>query len=171
VSPPITLLHARTRRRPAITLAETLVSVVLVGGVLVLTLDATGASLASRHQTARLAQARALANDLAAEVFAQAYSEPVDPPAFGPESGEGPANRTAFDDLDDYHNWTASPPQAKDGTVRTELPGWGRTVVVEYVGSADPMQTLGSDAGLKRVTVTVTFNGSVLAKLTFVRAS
>ena len=88
------------------------------------------------------------------EVLQTCYREPTDKPKFGWEGGEKSRSRSAWDDVDDYHKWSASPPETKDGTAIAGADGWTRQVTVEYVRLADPSQTSGSDEGLKRITVT-----------------
>ena len=57
---------------------------------------------------------------------------------------------------DDYHAWTGSPPVYKDATQLPDVTGWQRSVIVEYVDPNVLTATVGSDLGVKRVTVTVT---------------
>ena len=90
---------------------------------------------------------------------------------FGTESGEGTSNRADFDDVDDYHDWSQSPPQRRDGTVIPDLNGWGRSVAVQWVNPTNLSQTLGSDQGAKRMTVTVTHNGRPVASVFAFRTS
>jgi hypothetical protein len=76
---------------------------------------------------------------------------------WGPESPEQSNVRADWDDVDDYDGWSASPPEAKDGTELTEFTGWSRAVTVEYVAPAKPgTVAVGGDQGVKRVTVVVT---------------
>jgi len=58
--------------------------------------------------------------------------------------------------VDDYHGWSASPPEDKDGAVLPDLTGWRRAVTVAYVDSDDATSPATGDTGLKRVTVNVT---------------
>ncbi|OYW18935.1 MAG: hypothetical protein B7Z55_09750 [Planctomycetales bacterium 12-60-4] len=87
-------------------------------------------------------------------------------PLFGPELGEpavatGP--RTLYDDVDDYHGWSRSPPQSRNGTPMSDLTGWQRSVAVEFVNPSNPGSVALLDQGIKRVTVTVRRNGVTLA--------
>ncbi len=75
----------------------------------------------------------------------------------GTETGEGTSTRSDFDDVDDYHSWSASPPQSKDGTDLPDYDGWTRSVTVEWVNVNSPGGTAAnSETGAKRITVTVT---------------
>lgn len=64
-------------------------------------------------------RAASIARDLMEEITAKDFQDPVDPaPVFGPESPGGvletrfgSAIAAAFNDVDDYNNWQAAPPQ------------------------------------------------------------
>ncbi len=53
----------------------------------------------------------------------------------GPDSGETAADKTTFDDLDDFNGWTESPPQDPTMQSLTALTGYTRSVTVSYVDS------------------------------------
>ena len=142
---------------------------VLVGLVLVAALHVLGGTAASTHLTAQQATGMLLAEGLLAEVLTLPYADPDQTPVFGPEAGEATGARAAFDDVDDYHNWSASPPKAPDGTVLPGHAAWTRSVTVAYVNPADLGQVVGSDLGVKRVTVVATFNGKPMATLVIIR--
>ena len=65
------------------------------------------------------------------------------------KTGEGAATRADFDDVDDYLNWVALPPQAKDGTPVPGCADWKRGSTV----SANPPVTGGED--LRQIVVSV----------------
>lgn len=90
-------------------------------------------------------------------VFGKISTETIPPPTIGTDTGEGSSSRTDFDDVDDYHGWSASPPQDRGGSDLVDYAGWTRSVTVEYVNPVQP-GSLGtaSDGGAKRITVTVT---------------
>src|SRR5205807_1031154 len=48
------------------------------------------------------------------------------------------------------------PPQDCNGNAISGFTGWTRSVAVAWADPANPAATLGSDSGLKRITVTVT---------------
>jgi hypothetical protein len=54
----------------------------------------------------------------------------------GPEGGENSADKTTFDDVDDFNGWSESPPQDPIGRPLTAFPDYTRTVTVEYVDSS-----------------------------------
>lgn len=159
----------RTER--AFTLAETVISTLLVGGLLVVALNTVGDATLGRQKIGDRGRAQLLAQDLMAEILGQAYKEPVDPPTFGREPSESGGARVDYDDVDDYHGWDSSPPEYKDGTAMTGLTGWRRTVTVEYVDPNDLTHTVAGDQGIKRITLTVSRNDLVLGSLTAVRTA
>ena len=94
----------------------------------------------------------------------QSYSDPDGSPVFGHESGESTSVRSAFDDVDDYDGWNASPPQYRDGTVIPDRTNWRQRVTVTYVVADEPRrQTSATDQGVKRIHVTIEYQNQVLA--------
>jgi len=156
-------------RRRAFSLAETLVSVILVGGLMVAALNTTAASVATQGNLADRGVGQMLAQELLAEILNQAYMEPIDPAAFGLELLELSTTRILYDDVDDYHGWTASPPQNKDGTMMSGLAGWRRTVTVRWVSPSDFSSVQASESGAKRIEVDVANHGKSVATLVAVR--
>jgi Tfp pilus assembly protein PilV len=157
-------LPARLRRsqRSGITLMEVTIASILVGTILAASMRTAGSVLRFRSQSCDSSRAALLADDLLNEILALPYADPNETPVFGRESSES-AVRSAFDDVDDYNNWTESPPTSKDGTSLTSLDGWERAVTVALVLRSDPSQPAGSDQSLKRVTVTVRKDGTLLS--------
>ena len=154
---------------PAFSIVETLISIVLVGGLLVAVLNTTGAALLGQQNMADRGVGFLLAQELMSEILGQAYEEPEEVIAFGAEAGETGGSRADFDDVDDYHGWEASPPQQKDGTVIPDRTGWRRLVTVEHTDPALLTKLDVSDRGTKRITVTVEKNGVSVASLVAVR--
>ena len=148
-----------------------MISVVIVGGLLVVALRTAGASRYGQYKTGQRQRGLLLAQELMTEILNQEYVEPVDVARFGPETNEGGINRVIYDDVDDYHGWTASPPQQKNGTVESSLTGWTRTVQVRYVTEDDYSVTSAADTGAKRIEVEVVHNGLPVAQLWAVRTN
>jgi type II secretory pathway pseudopilin PulG len=149
-------MHWRTGHRTAgMTLVEVVISTIVVALLFVAALRAVSSSKLTQVRTTDRARAHQLAMDLLAEVLTCAYQDPDGLALFGPESDEDITSRGAFDDLDDYHNWTASPPQDKGGTALTEFEGFSRTVEVQWVQPEDLSQTSRTATGVKRITVSV----------------
>ncbi|HVT79556.1 MAG TPA: hypothetical protein VHM90_02775, partial [Phycisphaerae bacterium] len=66
-------------------------------------------------------------------------------------------------DVDDFNGWSESPPQDRAGNPMQDLAGWSRSVRVDFVSIANPTTVSATDAGLKRITVTVSKNNVPLA--------
>lgn len=155
--------------RAGFSLIEVAVSSVLVGSILVAALSTVGAVLRFRSSTSDSARAALLAADLLAEIQNQPYSDPNQTPVLGRESGE--TVRAQFDDADDYHNWTETPPKNQAGTDLTGFAGWSRAVTVVRAQRNSPMQNAGSDEGLKRIRITVSKNGVALQTIDVLKAN
>ncbi len=154
------------RTRPAFGLLEVVISTFIVGVLLVVALNGVGSATSGQAANGQRSRAHLLAQALMAEIFELHYREPDDAAVFGPESGEGTGGtRNGFDDVDDYHGWTASPPLEKDGTPLPDLAAWQRSASVDYVNPNIHGNVVGSDQGTKLVTVSVSRNGTTMATL------
>ena len=149
--------------RRGLSLAEVAISTLLVGLVLVTALRSVEMSLCTWETTAETSDGYGLARQLLGGIEGQAYEDVAAPGTFGPETGEtsSPANRSQFDDLDDFDDWTASPPQDASGVDLPGYIGWTRSAVVQKVdaGTYAPLTDAAADTGLRKVTVTVTDPG------------
>jgi type II secretory pathway pseudopilin PulG len=168
--------RATQRRRPAFSLVEVVACTLLVSLVLLGAMEALGSSVAGRTHGANLARAQQYAQQLMAEVQSVNFHETdggalgglLD--AIGLEPGEVSSNRATFDDADDYAGWTESPLKARNGTVLTNTSGWRRSVLVDFVSPAAPATVIATNQGVKRITITVTYNGTTLARLVALRS-
>ncbi len=152
----------RCSKRTAFSLLEVTISSMIVGVMLVAALNAVGAATSGRFRSGEQSQAQLLADALMAEILELHYSEPDDLSVFGPEPNEAnTATRADFDDVDDYHDWTAKPPVDKDGASLPLADSWTRTVAVNFVSVANLITAVGTEEGLKQVTVTVTNSRAV----------
>src|SRR5215510_13408434 len=97
--------------RSALALIEVVASTMIVSLMAVASLEALGAATKSANSIGDRAVAAGLADELMSEIMMQSYSDPDGSPIFGHESGESTTVRSAFDDVDDYDGWVASPPQ------------------------------------------------------------
>lgn len=159
--------HRQTTRqsRPGFALAETAISVLLVGLLMVAALRSLEASKRREADTVQRLLGQQLASALMNEILLQAYAEPVDTPVFGPEPGESNGSRSLFDDVDDYAGWTSSPPTDRSGVVVPGFTGWTRTATIQWADPATFAATGTSKTGLKRITVTVAKGGKTIATL------
>jgi len=116
--------------RRGTTLIECTTATLIVGVLLVAALRSAGSSLRTTQGIDDLSRAQRLAGDLMNEILLEAYQEPDGAVSLGLDPGESTGNRTLFDDVDDYSNWTASPPTDASGNVLPGLTGWTQTVAV-----------------------------------------
>ena len=157
------------RRRRGFTMIEAAISIVIVGGVLVVALNTVGASKRTQYLTRVRSRGQLLAQALMAEILSQGFEEPDAPDSFGLEAGEHSEQRDRYDDVDDYYNWSGEPPQDKDGQVIPGFEGWTRTATVAWVQPSDLTGSAGSPTGVKRITVTVKRGELVVASMVAVR--
>lgn len=156
-------------RVTALSLVECVISIVLVSGVLVVALNTVGGAALARTQTADRSIGYMLGAALMTEILETNYKEPDTAVLFGQEAGDVDAlggTRINWDDVDDYHNLSETPIERKGGRDYAHRAGWRRTVRVDFVSRVNVAQTTASDAGLKRITVTVMYQDVVTAQLT-----
>lgn len=163
--------HGPALRRAGFTLVEAVMSILIVGLMLVAALNTVGASKVAQARNAEHTIGPMLAQELMVEILSQAYQEPDTTPAFGRESGEYSYSRTAYDDVDDYHGWSASPPKGKDNVDLPDLTGWSREVTVSWADSTLPENTALTASGLKRITITVRYQDRVVTVLSALRSN
>ena len=157
----------------ALTMIEAVLSIALVGLVLSAALNAVTTAQAGEFKVAEHSRGLLLAQDQMAEILQQAYADP-DSGAAGNTLNLGEAGaggRMLRDDVGDYNGWSSSPPKHRDGTVMSDLQGWGRSVEVVWVNPLNLSQTVFSNSGVKRITVTVTYNNVPVASLSAFRSS
>lgn len=149
-----------TIRRVGLSLAEVVVSTMLVGILMTAALTSVGSSARTTAVTAESGAAVLLARQMMDEIIVLPYEDPSQSPEFGLEFGESnsTSTRTQLDDLDDYLNWNDSPPRLRDGTLQTNYSAWQRTVDVEKINDSDysVRSDSSSDKGIRRITVRVT---------------
>ena len=150
-----------------ITMAETVVATLLIGFVLVSTLDIVGPMARSTTVHANRLVAANLANELTEEIATKLFTDPDlnSGNALGVDGSERATVRADFDDVDDYNGWTSSPPQLVSTQVSVLRNSWTRSVIVTHVLVSDATTVSISATGLKRITVTVSKNGTELAKI------
>jgi len=157
------VLSSATRRsnssslfRPnGVTLTEVVVSSMLIGMVLVGAMNVVGGALKTRRVAVAQLDGPRLADELLAEILSQPYEDPEEPDGSrGLNTGEA-APRANFDDVDDYENWTQSPPVDQDGTALSQYTGWTREANVWWADRIFGNPWF-SDTGLKKIQVRVT---------------
>lgn len=160
-------------RRRGITLVETVIAVTLTTFAASALLTSISASVLVSSQSLNTLIASGLADQLMDEIAVARFPS-------GSTSGTPGAGRTGFDDLDDYHGYSASPPQSKSGHVigtegqsthgypmsrpqqfqpnPRQLARFRQQVSVERVQeSGTGWTTTSQSSNLRRVTVTVSY--------------
>lgn len=164
----------KTAQTPcAFSIAEAVLSVVLVAVLLIAALRTAGASAVSQNKSADRARAILLAQGLVDEILARSYKDPGASPVFGLEAGETLGVRSTYNDVDDYSGLNETTIKQGDGTVINVRSGWTRTTRVEWVASTTLTQTTASssETGVKRITVSVYRQNALLAKLIAFKAN
>lgn len=156
--------------RCGLSITEVIASTMLVSLVLIGALNCVAGITRGRMSTADGVKAGHLAAQLTAEILNQSYSDPNETSVFGVEGTENASSRATFDDVDDYHGWTASPPRDDKNAEMSGLQGWQREVTITWVTAAAPATTAGTDQGLKKITVTVRKDGTILAQQVSIRS-
>lgn len=156
--------------RRGITLMETVIGALLVGGVLATTLHLVAPTVRATGLAHDRLTAAAIADAMLDEITVHPFQDPTEPTGTnGREAGENSDTRQDFDDIDDYHAWTA-PPQQPDGS---PIPGlgsdWQVSVGVEHVRANDPSHVLATRTGVKRIVVSVSRHGVLLAERSALR--
>ncbi len=165
-------MENRYTTRRAITLAETVVSTLIIAFVLLSTLQIVAPiSRAGTHHANQLV-ATNLANELAEEIGTKLFTDPDEdnPDALGTDTGERPAVRADFDDIDDFQSWSSSPPVNSLNESYTNLAGWTRSVKIIHVLVADPTTESPTSTGLKKITITVSKDSTQLAQITLLQS-
>lgn len=148
--------------RPAITLVETVISIVLISGMLLIAISNVGSSAKAWGVRRDARSGIGIAQDLLAEINRLPASDTNQPPLWGPEAGENTGNRAAFDDVDDYHNWSETPPTDRAGNPITGFTGWKRVVALDWMDPLNLDTVAVANTGLLRITVSATSpNGKV----------
>ena len=154
-------------RRHGFALLDAVISVMLVGILMVGALQTIGASKRRERVTLDRLLGQQLVGAMMNEILLQAYREPEtdEEATFGTESAESTGNRSQFDDVDDFHDWSASPPQDRSGGTISGFDQWSRSVHVTWADAETLSETTATNTGLKKIRVTVSQNGQVVSTL------
>ncbi|MBI5555869.1 MAG: prepilin-type N-terminal cleavage/methylation domain-containing protein [Elusimicrobia bacterium] len=152
------------KKNTGFSLAEILVAVVVIAIALVPLIVVLGQGVKRGKDPQKITVATMLAQDLMEEIMPKLFDEnpsnPDSPAGLGPETGEtrsGTPPNGNYDDVDDFRNYTESPPKEVAGTNMTEYTGFARTVAVDYIQEANFDAVSTSITRFKRIRVTVTW--------------
>lgn len=172
-----------TRCLNGLAMVEVVVSIAILGGLSAAVMTAVGRAAITRSRVIERVQGSALGESLMAEILSQKYDNAT--PLSGALSvninvlgigvaltaGGGDPSRAAYDAIDDYDGWRASPPLSRDGSVIAGYTGWEQQVEVEMVPLATPGGVAGAtDTGLKRITVVIIRNKREIARVVALRS-
>ena len=150
-----------TNSRSGMSIVEVVISLLVIALMAAAGLNAAGQGARTRFAAEERASAQILASSLLAEILAQPYRE--SPTALGPDSGESTTNRATFDDVDDYTDYTQSPPASVDGVLLASA-SWHWKVDVAWVTGTN-LSSSAFETGRKRITVTITHNSRTVAEV------
>jgi len=163
--------HQSRTSRSGITLIECAGASIILGLMITAGLRAAAGAGAAQAISARALTGSLLAEGLVNEVSALAYAEPSGGTTFGLDAAEIATDKATFDDVDDFDNWTESPPKAPGGAAISGMSRWTRSVRVYRALASAPETNSVSESGLKRIEVTVSYAGRAVYKLNALRAS
>ena len=159
-------------RRPSqrgFSIIEASFCIVIVAVMFAAVMTTVAAARMVRYTTDGRSRGSTLAHDLMAEILQVAYEEPDGPGPLGVDAAELTGSRAAFDDVDDYDGWTASPPELNGGTALSLPDGWSRSVEVRWIVPSNLTVTSGTETNAKRIIVTVQHNNVTMAQVTAIR--
>lgn len=152
------------RRLTGITLVETVLSLLILAGAFVAAMNTITSARGSQVILAERRFGQVLAEDLMDEILAREHYK--EGSSFGPEADEvDGVSRAGFDDLDDYHGWSASPPVDEAGNAIPGADRYTRKAQVRYVKLWNPNQVTLSDEGMALIVVTVKHGDKQVAEL------
>jgi prepilin-type N-terminal cleavage/methylation domain-containing protein len=154
------------RPRRGFTLIEASITTVIIGVGCLGMLELLGAGTNANNESTELTTAMNLAGNVREAMTGVRYAEKTDPTHWGPETGEGDV--LAYDDMDDFYNWTSSPGNPIDARRRRlgdEYSTWVQQVSINTIRSTNFAISLGHPnvtpdlRPTQRITVTVLHNG------------
>ena len=160
----------RVHNRRGFSLVEVAISIVIISVMYAAVLSTVAAARVTQVATTDQVRGHELAHELLAEIALLPYVDPQDASEFGPGSVEGAVGRVQFDDVDDYHKYTESPPKFADGTAMSGLAGWSRAVTVERVHASNLAAT-NTETGAKLITVQVLRGSKTVAIASVLRTN
>lgn len=148
-------MNTRRSHPHAFTLVEAAISIVIVAVMFVAALSTLAGAARARGMQAQWRRADLLGTSLMREILQTGFGDSGSLIIGINLSG----NRTAYNDIDDYHELVERPPRNRDGDTIPGCDDWTRSVVVERVLVASPAGSGirgASSSPLKRITITVT---------------
>lgn len=180
MSPPYPMSRSSSSR-PGLSLVEVVLSTAIIGTLLASVLSVVGVAAQRSARAHEAERAAWLARDLMAEVASRPCAFRTSGLLFsgldldldqgGVLTRDAPGahpDRTAFNDIFDYDNWTSTPPVDVDGTAIPGFTGWTRNIDVDAV-SPVTLTVRAFDDTCARIVVTISRNGRVMHTESLVR--
>jgi len=156
---------------------EAVLASAIVGGVVVAAISLVGSSAKQKAFVADSARARVLCRAMVDEISTRpvggsaVVGVTINPRNLVDQTNGTVSGREAFTKIDDYDNWSSSPPKDEGGGTIPGLTGWTREVNVVTVSWLLPNVDSAVETGVRRVTVRVLRGQQVLASSTFLRST
>lgn len=132
------------------TLIECLLATVVLSLIVLAVVEAVLAGQMGQYEALNTMRAASLGESLMEEVLSKPYADPDGATTPGADAGEDEDDRTTFDNIDDYHNFSEPEQGLADAAgdlLPAELQGFSRSVKVAY-GSMSPPGIGGSVTGI-----------------------
>lgn len=145
---------------------EVVASTAMLGIVMTATMSSIAASRTRAASEMIRLQGTSLANELLTEILALPAADPENGASktLGLETGESSGtSRSGWDDVDDYHQLSESPPCTRSGININGYADWSRSTTVERLRSDDWTMTKTTYDRVYRVTVVVSRSGRTIA--------
>lgn len=145
------------RKSAGLSMVEALLAIVVVAGLGLAAINAVGRVASTQRQTADSALGQWLAHDLMAEIMSHPFEGSDAEADLGPSSAErSQANRSGWDDVDDYNGLIESPPRDARGTsIVSAGTGWSRTTRVAHFTPPELGGLVPSERALKVIEISV----------------
>lgn len=150
-------------------LVEVVFATFLMGAVLAVSVRGFGQAVARRAQLRDTERAYQFGHDLMNEILAKPYLDPEGGTGLGVDAGESAAQRSTFDDVDDYSGWSETPLKSASGATIPNTSGWTRSVMVLWTDPADPAEPTLSDQGMKVVVINVSSPTGAAVEISAIR--
>lgn len=144
---------------------EVLTSTLLVGVLMVGALGSYQSQLTAQSQIDSQYAAHQHCQILLSEILTRRFEETAGSTTLGRDSGESPSDRSTWDDVDDYQEYSDLSPQWGSVGDSSSRLTWTRKVKVRFISELNGTTVSSSRTNLKEITVWVNQGSVELAKL------
>lgn len=144
-------------RQRAFSMLETTIATALTALLMVVALNTAASVSLTLTRRGNVLKAAQLASVLLTEADEKCFQDPTQvTTALGLESGEAGANRTTWDDVDDFNGLSLNTIVDRDGNALPDSSGWRATASVDYAVISTPQTVSASATALKRIRLDLT---------------